>query len=231
MAEAALDDLKGAERAAVVLFLLGEDATAEVLKHMGARDVQKLGATMANMHDVSEDHRSAALAQFMDAVGRPSAGSFDSENFIRGVLVKALGDDKAGSLMDRILLDRILLRSKSKGLATLKWMDARSIADIVRNEHPQMVAIVLAYLEREHAADVLALLPEQLRVDVVLRVATLDVTRPDTIEIPDGLRVLVNNAGVDADYLPVEHAPLSLWREIFETNLFGLLEVTRRAFS
>ncbi len=174
MTEAALEHLKGAERAAVVLFLLGEDAAAEVLKHMGARDVQKLGATMANMHDVSEQHRSAALTQFMDAVGRPSAGSFDSENFIRGVLVKALGDDKAGSLMDRILLDRILLRSKSKGLATLKWMDARSIADIVRNEHPQMVAIVLAYLEREHAADVLALLPEQLRVDVVLRVATLD---------------------------------------------------------
>lgn len=182
MSEATLQSLKGAERAAVVLFLLGEEAAAEVLKHMGARDVQKLGATMANMRNVSEDHRSTALAQFLDAVGRPSASGLDSENFIRGVLVRALGQDEAGSLMDRISLDRILLKSKAKGLETLKWMDARNIADMIRNEHPQVVAIVLAYLEKEHAAEVLALLPEQLRVDVVLRVATLDKVQPDALQ-------------------------------------------------
>jgi len=182
MSEPALQHLKGAERAAVVLFLLGEEAAAEVFKHMGARDVQKLGATMANMRNVSEDHRSAALAQFLEAVGRPAGGGLDSESFMRGALVKALGEDKAVSLMDRISLDRILLKSKAKGLETLKWMDARNIADMIRNEHPQVVAIVLAYLEKEHAAEVLALLPESLRVDVVLRIATLDKVQPGALE-------------------------------------------------
>ena len=182
MSEAAAQGLKGAERAAVVLFLLGEEVAAEVLKHMGPRDVQKLGATMANMRNVSDDIRSATLSQFLAAVGRPSAGGLNSENFIRGALVKALGEDEAGSLMDRISLDRVLLRSDAKGLETLKWMDARNIADMIRNEHPQVVAIVLAYLEKEPAAEVLALLPQQLRVDVVLRVATLDKVQPGALQ-------------------------------------------------
>lgn len=167
------DELKGVEKAAVFLLSLGENEAAMVLKHMGPKEVQQVGASMASLSNVSADQVSGVLNSFLEAVGKHTALGLDSEEYIRDTLVKALGEDKASGLMDRILLG-----GSSEGLETLKWMDARSIADMVRNEHPQIIAIVLSYLDSDQAAQILSILPERMQPDLLLRIATLESVQP-----------------------------------------------------
>ncbi len=161
------------ERAAVLMLMLGEERAASVLQHMGPKEVQKVGAAMASMRDVSQEQVDGVADGFIVAVGQHTALGVDAESYIRDVLIKALGEDKASGLMDRILLG-----GNAQGLETLKWMDPRAIADMIRNEHPQIMAIVLAYLDGDHSADVLGHLPTRMRHDLVLRVATLDTVQP-----------------------------------------------------
>ena len=177
MSDAGEGALKGVERAAVLLLMLGEEGAASVLQHMGPREVQKLGASMSSIRNVSQDQVNGVVDRFLDAVGKHTALGIDAESYMRTALVKALGEDKARGLMDRIVLG-----DATQGLETLKWMDPRSIADMIRNEHPQIVAIVLAYLESDHAAEVLAYLPERTRSDLLLRVATLDTVQPAALQ-------------------------------------------------
>ncbi len=169
--------LNGVERAAVLLLMLGEEGAASVLQHMGPREVQKLGASMASIRNVSQDQVNGVVERFLEAVGKHTALGIDAESYMRTALVKALGEDKARGLMDRIVLG-----DTTQGLETLKWMDPRSIADMIRNEHPQIVAIVLAYLESDHAAEVLGHLPERARSDLLLRIATLDTVQPAALQ-------------------------------------------------
>ena len=166
----------GTERAAVLLLTLGEQSAAQVLKHMGPKEVQKVGAAMATLTNVSKNQVSTVLTDFVQTVENQTSLGIGSEEYIRKVLVQALGEDKAGSLIDRILLGR-----NSKGLESLKWMDARAVAEIIRLEHPQIIAIVLSYLDSDHAADVLSYLPERIRSDVVMRIATLDGIQPSAL--------------------------------------------------
>jgi flagellar motor switch protein FliG len=177
MNEAGEKPLSGMERAAVLLLMLGEEGAASVLQHMGPREVQKLGVSMASIRNVSQDQVDGVVEGFLEAVGRHTALGVDAESYMRGVLVKALGEDKA-----RGLLDRILLGGSTQGLETLKWMDPRSIADLIRNEHPQIVAIVLAYLDSDHAAEVITHLPARSRPDLLLRIATLDTVQPAALQ-------------------------------------------------
>jgi len=177
MSDASEGSLTGVDRAAVLLMMLGEEGAASVLQHMGPREVQKLGASMASIRNVSQDQVNGIVDHFMEAVGKHTALGIDAESYMRGVLVKALGEDKARGLMDRILLG-----GSTQGLETLKWMDARSIADMIRNEHPQIMAIVLAYLDGDHAAEVLGHLPERIRPDLLLRIATLDTVQPAALQ-------------------------------------------------
>ncbi len=165
----AIDRLSGPERAAILLMSLGETEAASVLQHMGPKEVQKVGTAMASMSNINKDQVSAVLADFAQLVDRQTALGIGAEDYIRKVLVTALGEDKAASVIDRILLGR-----NSKGLEALKWMDARSVAEIIRLEHPQIIAIVLSYLESDHAAGVLGFLPERTRPDILMRIATLD---------------------------------------------------------
>ncbi|WP_393999845.1 flagellar motor switch protein FliG [Luteimonas sp. WGS1318] len=171
-----LNSLTGVQRAAVLLLSLGEVDAAEVLKHMDAKEVQKLGLAMATMGAVSREQVATVMDDFSGALDRQTSLGVGADDYIRAVLVQALGADKAGSLIDRILLGR-----NTTGLDTLKWMDPRAIADLVRHEHPQIIAIVLSHLDADQAADALKLLPERTRADVLLRIATLDGIPPNAL--------------------------------------------------
>ena len=180
MAEAAqirkLTPLSGVQRAAVVLLSLGEDQAAEVLKHMGAKEVQKLGLAMTSVSAVLRDDVAAVFDDFVDVLAQPNALGAGADEYIRAVLTQALGEERAASLIDRILAGR-----NTSGLDTLKWMEPRAIADLVRNEHPQIIAIVMAHLDPDQAAEVLKVLPDRTRADVLLRIATLDGIPPNAL--------------------------------------------------
>ena len=166
----------GVERAAILLLTLGESEAAEILKHLGAKDVQRLGRSMSELKNVSREEVRTVLGEFTSTVEMQTSLGVGSDEFVRKVLINALGEEKASNLMERISLGE-----QRKGLDALKWMDARRVADLVRIEHPQIIAIVLSYLESDHAAEVLACLPENLRADLVMRVATLDGIQPTAL--------------------------------------------------
>lgn len=180
--EAKKSKLNGAERAAVLLMTLGEGDAAEILKHMTPKEVQKVGEAMASLANVPKEDVNNVLGDFCDAVDDQTELGIGNEDYLRNVLNSALGEDKARNVIDRILLGR-----HSKGLDALKWMDPRSVADMIRLEHPQIIAIVLSYLEQDQAADVLAALPENMRVDIVMRIASLEGIQPSAIHELDDM--------------------------------------------
>jgi flagellar motor switch protein FliG len=159
----------GTERAAILLLTLGESEAAQVLKHMGAKEVQRIGAAMAKLANVSREEVHGVISEFSQNVETQTSVGVGADEFLRRVLVEALGQDKAAGIIDRINIGR-----SSKGLEALKWMDAREVAELIRHEHPQIIAIVLAYLDADQAAEVLGDLPASVRADVVARIATLD---------------------------------------------------------
>lgn len=163
----------GIMRSAVLMLALGEDEAAEVMKYLGPKEVQKLGAAMATMKTVGHDQLESALSEFMLEAEQNSTFGLDSDEYIRSVLTKALGDDKASNL-----LNRILQSSDASGIESLKWMDAQSVADLIKNEHPQIVATILVHLEADQAAEIVGHFTERLRQDVMLRIATLDGVKP-----------------------------------------------------
>jgi flagellar motor switch protein FliG len=166
----------GVERAAILLLTLGESEAAEILKHMGAKDVQRLGRSMAELNNVSRDEVRDVLSSFTTQLESQTSLGVGGDEFVRKVLVNALGDEKANSLMDRIRLG-----GQRKGLEALKWMDSRAVAELIRNEHPQIISIVLSYLEPDQGAEVLGFLPENTRSDLIMRVATLDGVQPSAL--------------------------------------------------
>ncbi|MEA9947297.1 flagellar motor switch protein FliG [Xanthomonas campestris pv. raphani] len=168
--------MSGVQRAAVLLLSLGETDAAEVLKHMDPKEVQKIGIAMATMSGISRDQVEKVMDDFNGELAGKTSLGVGADDYIRNVLIQALGADKAGGLIDRILLGR-----NTTGLDTLKWMDPRAVADLVRNEHPQIIAIVMAHLDSDQAAEALKLLPERTRADVLLRIATLDGIPPNAL--------------------------------------------------
>jgi flagellar motor switch protein FliG len=172
----ALPNRSGIDHAAILLLTLGEQEAAEVLKHMSAKDVQRVGTAMAALDGVTREEVSGVLEHFTATIESQTSLGVGTDEYLRKVLVSALGDDRAASVMDRILGGR-----SSRSLDAMKWMDPRSVAEMMRNEHPQIVAIVLAYLEPDHAAAVLAQLPELARPDILMRIATLDGIQPSAL--------------------------------------------------
>ena len=172
----------GVERAAILLLTLGEQEAAQVLKHMGAREVQKVGSAMTRLTGVSRDEVTAVLAEFSTIVETQTSVGMGVDDFLRRVLVDALGQDKAASVIDRINLG-----PTSKGLEALKWMDPRAVAELIRHEHPQIISIVLAYLDADQAAEIIAELPAGLRADVLMRIATLDGVQPSALSELDDI--------------------------------------------
>ncbi len=165
------------DQAAILLMSLGESDAAEVLKHMGPKEVQRVGSAMSQLANIEQDQVHSVLANFMDQVRHLTGLGVGADNYIRSMLVSALGEDKANGLVDRILLG-----GNTSGLDTLKWMEARSIADIVRNEHPQIQAIVLAYLDPDQSAEVLGFFPDAVRLDIMMRISSLDTVQPSALQ-------------------------------------------------
>ncbi|MCW8943502.1 MAG: flagellar motor switch protein FliG [Sedimenticola sp.] len=169
--------VSGVERAAILMLALGEKDAASILAHMGPKEVQELGLAMANMHKVSTSQMESVMHSFVDTLRTETSLGVDSDEYIRNVLTNALGKDKAGGVIDRILLGR-----NSKGLEQLKWMDPRSIAELIRLEHPQIIAIVMSFLDPDQAAEVLSEFPERVRPDIIMRISTLDGIQPAALQ-------------------------------------------------
>ena len=172
----------GVERAAILLLTLGEQEAAQVLKHMGAREVQKVGSAMTRLTGVSRDEVTEVLAEFTTLVETQTSVGVGVDDFLRKVLVDALGQEKAASVIDRINLG-----PTSKGLEALKWMDPRAVAELIRHEHPQIISIVLAYLDADQAAEIISELPAGLRPEVLMRIATLDGVQPSALSELDDI--------------------------------------------
>ncbi|MBX2858907.1 MAG: flagellar motor switch protein FliG [Cellvibrionaceae bacterium] len=170
-------NIERVDQAAILLMALGEASAAEILKHMGPKEVQRLGTAMAQLKNVQQYEVEAVLANFMEEVRTQTGLGMGSDSYIRNMLVTALGEDKANGLIDRILLG-----GNTTGLDTLKWMESRSVADIIRNEHPQIQAIVMAYLDADQSAQILTYFPEKVRLDVMMRVAALDTVQPSALQ-------------------------------------------------
>src|SRR6202012_4414882 len=173
----------GTERAAILLLTLGEQEAAQVLKHMGAKEVQRIGSAMSKLANVSREEVQGVITQFTSMVEHQTSVGVGTDEFLRKVLVDALGQDKAASIIDRINIGR-----STKGLEALKWMDSRAVAELIRLEHPQIIAIVLAYLDADQSAEVLSHLPANMRSDIVVRVATLDGVQPSALNELDDIR-------------------------------------------
>jgi flagellar motor switch protein FliG len=181
MAEAD-NELDPSERASLLLLALGQDRAASVLKHMGPKEVQMIGTRMAGLENITPEMVDSVLEDFITTIKSQTALGMDSDEYIRNMLTNALGADKASSIIDRILLGK-----NSKGIEQLKWMDARSIADLIRLEHPQIVAIILSLLDSDQAADVMGFLPENMRTDLIMRIATMEGVQPAALRELDDI--------------------------------------------
>jgi len=173
---AAVSD-QGIERSAILLMSLGEEEAAEVFKFLGPKEVQKLGAAMASLQNVTRTQVDSVLDDFRrEAEGQSGLGG-DSGEYIKSVLNKALGSERAANLIERILHG-----GDTAGIESLKWMDSGAVAELIKNEHPQIIATILVHLDRDQASEVLSFFVERLRNDVILRIATLDGIQPTALK-------------------------------------------------
>lgn len=170
-------ELSGVQRAAIFLLGVGETGAASIMKHMAPKEVQSVGEAMASLSEVSNEQVASVVQEFSEKVSEVNSIGIGAGDFTRRVMVQALGENKA-----RSMLSGVMQGSKSKGMDALKWMDARSVAGLIKNEHPQIIAIVLVSLEGDQAAQVLPLLPSEIRADVMLRVARLDLIDPSALQ-------------------------------------------------
>ena len=166
------------ERCAILLLSLGEDAAAEVFKYLSAREVQQVGSAMANLQQITRADVDNVLEEFRQEADQFMAVTLGSDDYIRSVLNKALGTDRAAGLIEDILE----ASDGSSGIDALNWLDAASVAELIQDEHPQIIATILVHLERDRASAVLELLHERIRNDVILRVATFGGVQPAALQ-------------------------------------------------
>lgn len=163
----------GVQNAAIFLMSLGEEEAAEVFKHLSPKEVQKLGETIAKTRGITREKVDEVIDKFTHEAASQSLLVSDTDNYVRAVLKRALGEDKAG-----LLIDRILQGGDVSGIESLKWMDPLSVAELLRNEHPQILAAILVHLDFDQTAGVLKNLTERTRNEVMLRIATLEGIQP-----------------------------------------------------
>ncbi|GGO84980.1 flagellar motor switch protein FliG [Marinobacterium nitratireducens] len=174
---AAGGELSDIEKAAILLISLGEADAAEVLKHLGPKEVQRIGYAMTQLDNVPQSQVEAVVSDFMHVVSDQTGIGINNDRYIRSMLNQALGEEKA-----KTLLDRILMSTNTSGLDTLRWMEPRQIAEVMRFEHPQIQAVVTAYLDPDQAAQVLTYFDEKVRLDILMRVAALDQIQPEALQ-------------------------------------------------
>jgi flagellar motor switch protein FliG len=174
--ERELSGLSGTQRAAVLMLLLGEQQAAEIIRYLNPKEVQSLGGAMVSVADLSQEAVNAVLDEFVLTIKKQTNLGLGTTDYVEKVLKRALGDDKAASVLNRIMPGQ-----STKGLEILSWMDPRSIADMIFGEHPQVIAIILSVLEHQVAADVLTYLPDEARPEIMQRVASLDTVQPSAM--------------------------------------------------
>jgi flagellar motor switch protein FliG len=170
-------DDQGVEDAAILLMSLGEEEAANVFKHLAPKEVQKLGETIARMKSITRERMDSVLDKFGTVAQSQHVLVQDTDEYVKAVLRKALGEDKAN-----LLIDRILQGSDVTGIESLKWMDAGSVAELLRNEHPQIVAAILVHLDYDQSSAVLRSFTERQRNEVLIRIATLDGIQPSALK-------------------------------------------------
>ncbi|MEA3120729.1 MAG: flagellar motor switch protein FliG [Paraburkholderia sp.] len=181
---------EGVNKSALLLMSLGETEAAEVFKFLAPREVQKIGAAMASLKNVTREQVETVLQDFVKEAEQHTALSLDSNEYIRSVLTRALGEDKAG-----VLIDRILQGSDTSGIEGLKWMDSPAVAELIKNEHPQIIATILVHLDRDQASEIVGCFTDRLRNDVLLRIATIDGIQPAALrELDDVLTGLLSGS-------------------------------------
>ncbi|WP_298440429.1 flagellar motor switch protein FliG [uncultured Ferrimonas sp.] len=176
-AEFDISGLTGIEKTAILLLSLSEADAAQVLKNLEPKQVQKVGMAMAGMQNFAQEKVAAVHRVFLEEIQRFSSIGINSHDFVRKALTQALGEDKAGNLIDQIVMG-----SGATGLDSLKWMDARQVANIILNEHPQIQTIVLSYLEPDQAAQILSQFSERVRLDLTMRIANLEEVQPAALQ-------------------------------------------------
>jgi flagellar motor switch protein FliG len=172
-----VEKLEGSEKAAILLLSLSEEDAAQILKHLEPKQVQQVGMVMAGMEDFTQEKITAVHKQFIHEIQNFSTIGFQSEDFVRKALTAALGEDKAGHLIDQIVMG-----GGAKGLDSLKWMDSKQVANIIRNEHPQIQTIVLSYLDPEQSAEIIGQFSDVVRLDLMMRIANLEEVQPAALQ-------------------------------------------------
>lgn len=181
----------GVDRAALLLMALGEESAAEVFRNLGPREVQKIGTAMAKIESPSREEMAEILEQFKLDSEKLSGLSVDTDEYLRSVLIRALGDEKGNQLIGRILQG-----SDTSGIEGLKWLDSLAIAELVKNEHPQIIATILVHLDYDQAAEIVATFPERLRNETLLRIAVLEGIQPVALrELDSVLKDLLAGGG------------------------------------
>jgi len=171
------NDLTDIEKAAILLISLGESDAAEILKHLGPKEVQRIGEAMSRLDNIPQSKVESVISNFLEVVSDQTGIGINNDRYIRAMLNQALGEDKA-----KTLIDRILFTTNTSGLDTLRWMDPRQVAELIRFEHPQIQSVIVSYLEPDQAASVLGYFDENVRLDIVMRVAAMDQIQPQALQ-------------------------------------------------
>ena len=174
--ESVFDNLTGTQKSAILMMLIGEDEASEILRNLSPREVQHLGTAMYSVQGLDQETVNLVLDEFLAIIKAQTSLGMGAGNYIRNVMVKALGEDKSQSV-----LSRIAPSASTRPIEILDWMDARSISELIVDEHPQIIALIISYLDAGLGADVLGLLPENLQSEVIRRIATLQTVGPDAL--------------------------------------------------
>ena len=189
------EGLNGTQKCAILMMLIGEDEAAEIMGNLSPKEVQVLGAAMYSVQGLGQDTVNLVLDEFLAIIKAQTSLGISGGNYIKNVLTKSLGQDKAQSV-----LGKITPTDSFKAIEILDWLDARSITDLIIDEHPQIIALIISYLEPAIASDVLHFLPEKNQSDIIKRIATLQTVQPEALKELDRVmqKVFSSNASLRA---------------------------------
>ncbi len=171
------ENLSGTQKSAILMMLLGEDEASEILKNLSPKEVQHIGTAMYSVEGLDQDTVNKVLDEFLAIIKEQTSLGLGAGNYIQNVLNKALGSDRAQSV-----LGRITPAESSNAIEILEWMDSRAIAELISDEHPQIIALIVSYLDPAQGSDVLAMLDEKLQPEIVKRIATIQTVQPDALK-------------------------------------------------
>ena len=171
------DNLSGTQKSAILMMLLGEDEASEILKNLSPKEVQHIGTAMYSVEGLDQDTVNKVLDEFLAIIKEQTSLGLGAGNYIQNVLNKALGSDRAQSV-----LGRITPSESSNAIEILEWMDSRAIAELISDEHPQIIALIISYLDPAQGSDVLVMLDEKIQPEIIKRIATIQTVQPDALK-------------------------------------------------